>query len=133
MRYWIVGLAGLACASAALAKPAPVWPELGVETSIQFPERNIDNFEADQDRGIWIEDRKHRWYYAKFIGHCPGLQFVQGIGFDTRGSSRFDRTSKILVEDDRCQIESLVTAAKPLPRKEREKARKSGANEALKP
>lgn len=133
MRLVIAGLAGLVLASAAAAKPVSVWPELGVETSIQFPERNIDNFEADDDRGVWIEDRQHRWYYAKFISNCAGLQFVQGIGFDTQGSSRFDRTAKILVEGDRCQIESLVTAAKPLPRKERDKARKSGASEAPTP
>jgi hypothetical protein len=98
-----------------------VWPELGVPAAIMFPQRNIRNFEADEDRGVWIEDQQRRWYYARLIGICPGLKFAQGIGFDTRGSSRFDRSSLLLVDGDHCAIESLVTSKRPLPRKEREK------------
>lgn len=126
MRWVIFGLIGLAIAGAAAAKPRPahVWPELGVETSIAFPHHGtIRDFEADDDRGVWLEDQQRRWYYARFTGSCQGLNFVQVIGFDTRGSARFDRFSAILVDGDRCPIESLVTAEKPLPRKQREKAR----------
>jgi hypothetical protein len=126
LRFLIVGLISLALAGAASAKPsAPhVWPELGVETSIAFPNHGtIRNFEADGERGIWLEDQQRRWYYARFTGSCYGLNFVQAIGFDTRGSARFDRYAAILVEGDRCPIESLVTAEKPLPHKQREKAR----------
>ena len=125
MRFLIAGLIGLALASAASAKPrpAPVWPELGVETSILYPGRAIRNFEADGSRGIWLEDQQHRWYYGKFIGSCKGVTYAMGIAYDTRGSARFDRSSVILVEGDLCQIESLVTSEKPLPKKERAKAR----------
>lgn len=103
-----------------------VWPELGVETQIVFPNQGaIRNFEADGNEGIWLEDRQRRWYYADFIGGCQELNFAQAIGFDTRGSVTFDKFSTILVAGERCPIASLVTANKPLPRKERLKLRKA--------
>ncbi len=117
-----IGLSGLAA-----AKPAPTWPQLGVETSIVFPDRTLYNFEPDDDRGVWLEDRQRRWYYASFIGPCQGLNFVHTIGYEMRGSSHLRRSSMILVDDQKCQIDSLVTAEKPLPRKEREKARQTAA------
>ena len=97
-----------------------LWPELGVESRINFPNNGaIRNFEADGSEGIWLEDRQRRWYYADFIGNCQQLNFAQAIGFDTRGSSSLDRFSTIIVSGERCSIASLVTANKPLPRKER--------------
>jgi hypothetical protein len=118
--------------SAMLAKPeVHVWPELGVEASIVFPDRTIRNFEADGDNGIWIEDQQRRWYYGSFIGKCQDLNFAQGIGFDTRGLSRFDKFSRIIVRGDTCHLNSLVTSEKPLSRKERKrlaKATKAKAN-----
>jgi len=116
----------LLTASIAHAKPAPPWPQLGVEASILFPNHGaIRNFEADGDDGVWIEDQQHRWYYGKFLGPCQGIAYAMGIGFDTRGSSRFDRHSLVLVDGDACIFEKFVTAEKPLPRKEREKLRKA--------
>lgn len=108
-------------------KPTPhVWPELGVEAKIVFPNYGaIRNFEADGNDGIWLEDRQRRWYYGELIGYCPDLNFAQRIGFDTGGASVFDKFSSIIVRGDRCQLTSLVTAEKPLPRKERLKLRKA--------
>jgi hypothetical protein len=103
-----------------------VWPELGVETEIVFPNYGaIRNFEANGNDGVWLEDRQRRWYYATIIGGCQDLNFAQGIGFDTRGSPRFDKFSSIIVRGDKCPVTSLVTSEKPLPRREREKLRKS--------
>lgn len=109
------------------AKPTPhIWPELGVETQIIFANHGeIRNFEADGQDGIWLEDRKRRWYYAELLGGCQGLNFAQGVGFDTGGSSNFDKFSSIIVDEWKCPVVSLVTAEKPLPRKERERRRKS--------
>lgn len=108
-------------------KPKPhVWPELGVETQIQFANRGeIRNFEADGQDGIWLEDRQRRWYYAELQGGCQGLNFAQGVGFDTGGASNFDKFSSIIVDAWKCPVVSLVTAEKPLPRKEREQRRKA--------
>ncbi len=124
----LILLAATAVAAPTQAKkPADhVWPELGVEARIVFPNQGaIRNFEADGNDGIWLEDRQRRWYYADFIGGCQELNFAQAIGFDTRGSPSFDKFSTIIVRGERCPIASLVTANKPLPRKERQRIRKS--------
>ena len=126
MRLIVTALIALLAAGTAVAKPAPVWPQLGVEARIPFPNFGaIRNYETDNDDGIWIEDQQRRWYYGKFMGPCQGVQFAQAIGFDTRGSAQFDKFSKIVVDGDVCMFESFVTAEKPLPRKEREKLRKA--------
>jgi hypothetical protein len=124
----LAALAAVILASPSLAKkPTPhVWPELGVETSIIFPNYGaIRNFEADGNDGIWLEDRQRRWYYADIIGGCQDLNFAQAIGFDTRGAPTFDKFSSIIVSGDKCPLTSLVTAEKPLPHKERAKIRKA--------
>lgn len=123
----LVALGTLALAFPAQAKmPEPhIWPELGVEARIVFPNQGaIRDFEPDGNDGIWLEDRQRRWYYAELLGGCQELNFAQAIGFDTRGSASFDKFSSIIVRGDRCAIASLVTANKPLPRKERQKLRK---------
>jgi hypothetical protein len=117
----------------AIAGKAKGWDEYGVDASIAFPNHGgIRNFEANGERGLWIEDRQRRWYYAKFVGNCRGIDYANGVAFDTRGSSSFDRFGAIAVRDDYCLIESLVTAEKPLPRKERLKLRKEVRAEAQK-
>jgi hypothetical protein len=127
-----IAILALAAASAAVAKPgAHKWPELGADASIVFPNYGaIRNFEADGDKGIWIEDQQRRWYYGSFLGSCQGLNFSQAIGFDTGGLSRFDKFSKIITRDDVCQLNSLVTAEKPLSRKERKRLAKEAADAA---
>lgn len=103
-----------------------MWPELGIEAEIVFPNYGaIRNFEANGNDGIWLEDRQRRWYYGELIGHCRDLNFAQRVGFDTGGASVFDKFSAIIVGGDRCQLSSLVTSEKPLSRKERAKLRKS--------
>ena len=126
IRYLIAGLIGLGLASTGNARsgPPPVWPELAVEASILYPERAIRNYEADGSRGLWLEDQQHRWYYGKFRGKCKGMTYAIGMAYDTHGSARLDRSSMILVDDDFCQLESLVTSEKPLPKKERAKVQK---------
>jgi Family of unknown function (DUF6491) len=107
------------------------WPELGVDASIVFPNYGaIRNFEADGDKGIWIEDQQRRWYYGEFMGSCIGLNFANAIGFDTGWLSRFDKFSKIIVRDDVCTLSSFVTAEKPLSRKERRRLAKEAKAKA---
>jgi hypothetical protein len=93
--------------------------EVGVEASIAFPSHaTIRNFRADNERGVWIEDMRRNWYYVSFFGRCRDIDFAQSIAIDTRGSSRLDRFSYIIVGNERCAIDRLLTADKPLPRKE---------------
>jgi hypothetical protein len=127
-------LTALMLAAAPLSLAAEETPprEVGVEGNISFPAHGgIRNFRADNDKGVWLEDRQRNWYYASFLGTCPEIRFAQGIGLDTRGSARFDKYSKILVGNDVCAIATLVTADKPLSEREQRRFRKE-AREALK-
>lgn len=123
-----LGLAGVT----AEAKPKE-WPQYGVEASIPFANSGgIHNFEPNEARGLWIEDRQRRWYYARIAGQCSNLRYANNIGFDTRGTSTFDKFSAVIVDGDYCLLESLVTAEKPLPRKQRLKLRKEVREEGRK-
>lgn len=114
-------------------RPPPVWDELGVETSIAFPNHGtIRNFEANDTRGLWIEDSQRRWYYAELLGFCQGLDFAQAVGFDTGGTSQLDKFGAIIVDGRKCPIAQLITAEKPLPRKERIERRNQVREEAKK-
>jgi hypothetical protein len=95
------------------AAPAPI--ELGKETSIPFIGTiGLYDFEADGSKGVWLQDQRRRWYYARIAGICTGLPFSTRIGVDTRfGGSSLDRTGKLLVDGERCDIDSLVTSAGP--------------------
>jgi hypothetical protein len=99
--------------------PTHQWPELGVETAVDIrPAQPLYNFTADGDEGVWLEDFKRRWYYATIVGPCPGLGRAFGIGYDTRGSSRFDKSAKLIVEGFQCGIASIVTSDRPPSKKE---------------
>ena len=96
------------------------WPadKLGKETSIPFIGTiGLYNFEADSDRGVWLQDQQRRWYYATVVGPCTGLPFATRIGVDTRfGGSQLDRTGTLLVDRQRCPINSLVASNGPPPK-----------------
>jgi len=120
-------LAGAAVPAAA-RQQSPTWPadKLGKETSIPFIGTiGLYNFEADGDRGVWLQDQQRRWYYARVLGPCTGLPFAARIGVDTRfGGSQLDRTGTLLVDRQRCPINSLVASNGP-PLKAK-KAKKKG-------
>lgn len=104
----------LAALAAGLALPAHAEEprERGVETRIPFAD-SIRNFHADDDRGVWIQDNRDRWYYASLAGPCFGMDFTHKIGVVTRGTSALDSFGAIVVDGQRCPITSLVTSAPP--------------------
>lgn len=112
----LAAFATLLTAAPALAKD-PVWPadQLGKETSIPFiGSIGLYNFSADGDRGVWLQDQRRRWYYARVVGPCTALPFAERIGVDTRfGGTQLDRTGQLLVDRDRCQIDSLTASNGP--------------------
>jgi len=114
--------------TAAARQQDRTWPadKLGKETSIPFIGTiGLYNFEADGDRGVWLQDQQRRWYYARVLGPCTGLPFAVRIGVDTRfGGSQLDRTGTLLVDRQRCPINSLVASNGPLPKAK--KAKKKG-------
>lgn len=99
---------------------------LGVEASIVFPgDSSIRTWQADRDRGIWIQDRRRNWYYGTFIGICRDVDFAQAIGVETRGAGRLDRFASIIVRGERCPLTSFVTSAPPPSKEERKAAREA--------
>jgi hypothetical protein len=94
-------------------KPAPA-----VQASIPFVDHhNLRDWQADGTDGLWIQDQRRNWYYAKVLGPCIGLDWALSIGFDTGGASgQLDKFSSIIVPNEgRCQITSLTRSEAPPP------------------
>lgn len=123
MRHRLLAILAVVPISLVQAQPAENsshnWSEIGVETAVDIrPAQPLYNFTADGDEGVWLQDFRKRWYYATILGPCPGLGRVFGIGYDTRGSSRFDKTAKLIVEGFQCAMSSIVTSDIPPSKKE---------------
>jgi hypothetical protein len=117
-RFILPLLAAAAAAPAIAADPAPRAAE---EVRIPFPDRGgIRSFHAEGNDVLYVQDRRRNWYRAELVGQCLGLGHALRVGFDTRGSSVFDRFSQVVVGGERCPIASLEPSEKP--RKKRRKA-----------
>ena len=117
-------LAGSAIPAAAKQQDR-TWPadKLGKETSIPFIGTiGLYNFEADGDRGVWLQDQQRRWYYATVLGPCTDLPFAYRIGVDTRfNGTQLDRTGTLLVDRQHCPLTSLVASNGPPPKAKKAK------------
>jgi hypothetical protein len=116
----LAALAAVSLASTPALARDVAWPadQVGKETRIPFIAfRNLYNFEADSDKGVWLQTQSRRWYYAAVLGPCLGLSFAQRIGVDTRfGGNQLDRTGTLLVDGQRCQLTSLTASNGPPPK-----------------
>jgi hypothetical protein len=95
-----------------VAAAQPAGPE-GQEASI--PRIHLDNlrrFRAEGTDTLYLQ-AAGQWYRASLVGGCKELPWATRIGFDTRGGRTLDRLGTILVEGDRCDIESLVRSGPP--------------------
>jgi hypothetical protein len=99
--------------SASFAADDPVPASKDVE--IPFANHGgIRDWQADRDRGVWIQDVHNKWYYAKLMGPCLGLDFANSIGFDTRPMGTFDRFSAVIVpRSGKCAVQSLRMSGPP--------------------
>ena len=87
---------------------------IGKPAEIPFVKYNgIYDFRADGDNAIYLQDDRHNWYHATFMGPCTDLPFATRIAVKTRDTSSLDRFGEIIVGDDECQIEELVTSDPP--------------------
>jgi hypothetical protein len=104
-------LIGAGFASAALAESNAT----KTEAAIPFANRGgIRDWQADRDRGLWVQDVHGKWYYATLMAPCIGLNFANSIGFDTRPIGTFDRFSAIVVpRSGRCAVTSLAPSGAP--------------------
>jgi hypothetical protein len=87
------------------------------QASIAFAnQRNaVTSWQADGREGLWIQDGRKDWYYAKLFGPCEGLERAIRIAFDTGSSDKLDRFSYVLVPGApaRCAISSFTRSEEP--------------------
>jgi hypothetical protein len=115
MRHAMLILAGLTAAPALADKP-PIRPE---EVRIPFVQFGaIRTFRTAGEDVIYLQDRRRNWYRAELNGPCPGIERALRIGVDSRYSATLDNSSTLLVDGQRCPIQSLVRSAEP-PRRPR--------------
>ena len=113
-------------ANAPVAARAPAAP---AEARIAFSSRNIWNWDVVDDQTLLIQSNSRAWYKAKLLGNCPGLRFVERVGFKSNADDSFDRFSSIQVRGgQRCQLVSLTESDGP-PKK----AKKAPPAPAAKP
>lgn len=112
-------------ALAAEGEPAAT-PLPAVQASIPFVDHHsIRDWQADGKDGLWVQDLRRNWYYAKLLGPCIGLDFALSIGFDTGPSNQFDKFSSILVpREGRCQVTSFTRSDPPPPSVKKKKKNK---------
>lgn len=67
------------------------------EATLSFARKNIWNWEADGQKGIWVETIGHQWYYAKFLSPCIDLPFRIGVRFRFGPSGELDKFGAIIV------------------------------------
>ena len=99
-------------ATAAIASPAAP----GAPEQVRIPFANlggIRSFHADEDDVVYLQDSRRRWYRAELIGGCQGLPFAYRVGIDGRGGTTFDRFSTLIVDGERCRLNSLTRSEPP--------------------
>ena len=71
---------------------------------------SIRDWQADDIQGIWVQDAFRRWYYAKLMAPCLGLDFATRVGFQTSGGDTLDKFSSVIVPGHgNCPIASFPT------------------------
>jgi hypothetical protein len=122
MTRTLIALATLA-AFAVPAAAQQATPDRPKEESIPFVQfGNIYDFEADGDRGIYLQNRARQWYYAGLNGPCTNLPFATRIAVDTRfAGDRLDNTGRIYVDGQACWLSSLTKSAPPPKRQPRKR------------
>jgi hypothetical protein len=92
--------------------PAPI--PIGEEAAVPFVRSDgVQDWQADGDRGLFIQGINGRWYYARTLGRCGRLATAVSLGFETRGLDELDRHGAIIAEGWRCALSSVTRSAKP--------------------
>jgi hypothetical protein len=122
----IAAAAAVLVATAAAASAQTAGPRSGEQAEIPFATHNgIRTFTPDRNsEGVYIQDQRKNWYYARFFTRCQDLNFSFGIGFKTfGGSSTLSRGDTIYAGREACRIADLVRSGPPpeKPRKARKK------------
>ncbi len=108
----VIVLVGAILALAGCAGGEPI-PEN--QASIPFLSRaTVRDWEAVDDKTLYIQHTNRKWYRADLFGPCMGLPYASAIGFvNERGRSAFNRFGEIIVDGNRCKVDSLIESAPP--------------------
>lgn len=68
----------------------------------------IRDWQADGNRGLFVQDRSKRWYYVRLATPAFDLQFASTIGIIGGPTDTFDRWSSILVSGQRYMVQSVT-------------------------
>ena len=105
---------GAYAATTAPASLATASTTASTYVSIPFADHGgIRDWRADGDRSMWIEGRNGQWYYAELFGPCFGLNFSDRVGFVVAPYGSFDRYSAVIVDGQKCSLESLRRSDPP--------------------
>ena len=85
------------------------------EASIPFAaESGVRNWQADGEKGLWVQSNSGAWYYGTFTFPCSGLQFREALGFKFSPGGALDRWSEVHTrEAGRCLFKSFESSAGP--------------------
>jgi hypothetical protein len=76
--------------------------------------RDLLNWLADGEQGLWVQAGNSKWFYARFANTCPGLRSTNSLVVETGASNRIDRTSSVFVSGHRrCKVQTLVPSGGP--------------------
>jgi hypothetical protein len=110
MRCALALIAVLAACPAAADTLAPA-PR---ETGIPFVNHHgILDWKVGDRTTLYIQGNDRKWYRATLLDSCRNLNFATRIGFDTGPSNMFDQSSYVLVEGQRCPVQSVVASGPP--------------------
>lgn len=115
LRNAVIG-AVLAATGVGTLVAAEATADASKETSIPFVNlrQSIYSWQDDGQMGMWIQDIRKQWYYAKFNGPCQGVEFAVRLGFETKTLNTLDRFGTVIVPDrGRCPLVSLVKSDPP--------------------
>ena len=102
------------------------------EATLSFARSNVWNWEADGDKGIWVQGIGREWYYGKFMSPCIDLPFRDGVGFRYGPSGELDKFSAVVIRHQPpCNFISFTRSAGP-PHAQKGKAQ-AGAGPAPAP
>jgi hypothetical protein len=101
----------------AVASDAPATAPLA-PASIPFASRNIFTWQADGEKGIWVQSNSRKWYYGEFMAPCWGVQFREGVRFKFGPAGELDRWGAIIIPDvPECLFKSFTLSPGPPPKK----------------
>jgi hypothetical protein len=91
-------------------------PRSGEPADIPFATNNgIRTFTSDRNGdGVYLQDNRRNWYYARFFSRCQNIDFAFRVGFKTFGaSSSLSRGDTIYAGREQCRIADLVRSGPP--------------------